>query len=60
VPAWAKYSRQNPQNNLYEAVFWNPEETYEWKSSRPNNTPSDSTIRIYEAHVGMVSKQKLE
>lgn len=51
VPAWAKYARQNTQNLLYEAVFWNPPEPYEWKSKRPSALKS---LRIYEAHVGMV------
>ena len=52
VPAWAKYSIQNVQNNLFEAVFWNPPANYEWKSQRPIG---NETVRIYEAHVGMVS-----
>ncbi len=51
IPAWAKYARQNEQSLLYEAVFWNPEVKYEWKSETPKR-PSD--LRIYEAHVGMV------
>lgn len=32
VPAWTRYARQNPQNLLFEAVFWNPITPYEWKS----------------------------
>lgn len=32
VPAWTKFARQNPQNLLFEAVFWNPKEKYVWKS----------------------------
>jgi 1,4-alpha-glucan branching enzyme len=51
IPAWAKYSVQNLQNLLFEAVFWNPEEPYKIKSQRP---PTPETLRIYEAHVGMV------
>lgn len=54
VPAWAKYARQNTQNLLYEAVFWNPPEPYEWKSKRPSALKS---LRIYEAHVGMSSEE---
>lgn len=52
IPAWAKYSIQNKNTLLYEAVFWNPEEKFEWKSQAPQLSQSD--LRIYEAHVGMV------
>lgn len=52
IPAWAKYSRQNSQTFLYEAVFWNPASPYVWQHERP---PKSESLRIYEAHVGMVS-----
>lgn len=52
MPAWTRYAKQNVQSLLYEAVFWNPVEKYEWKSQRP---VKPSAYRIYEAHVGMVS-----
>ena len=51
VPAWTRFSRQNPESHLYEAVFWNPPTTYKWQSERPKRP---RTCRIYEAHVGMV------
>lgn len=35
VPAWTRFARQNPQNLLYDAVFWNPEEPYVFKNERP-------------------------
>lgn len=52
MPAWAKLAWQNPHNNLFEAVYWAPEEPYKFKSQRPKMA---ETLRIYEAHVGMVS-----
>lgn len=52
IPGWAKYSRQNKQTLLYEAVFWNPDAPYVWQHERPAKSES---LRVYEAHVGMVS-----
>jgi len=54
VPAWARLAWQNPQSNLFDAVFWHPDKAYEFKSQRPKKA---ETLRIYEAHVGMVSAQ---
>ena len=51
IPAWVKFSKQNPQSNLYEGCWWEPEEQYKILNPKPK-TPEG--IRIYEAHVGMV------
>ena len=52
IPAWTRYSIQNQQTLLYEAVFYNPKDKYEWKNKRISRPKS---IKIYEAHVGMSS-----
>eukprot|EP00451_Oxyrrhis_marina_P028816 CAMPEP_0204361538 /NCGR_PEP_ID=MMETSP0469-20131031/38889_1 /ASSEMBLY_ACC=CAM_ASM_000384 /TAXON_ID=2969 /ORGANISM="Oxyrrhis marina" /LENGTH=1306 /DNA_ID=CAMNT_0051349943 /DNA_START=36 /DNA_END=3956 /DNA_ORIENTATION=+ len=52
IPAWIRYSIQNPETNLFDGVHWMPEEkdTYVLQHPRPRRPES---LRIYEAHVGM-------
>jgi 1,4-alpha-glucan branching enzyme len=53
-PTWSNYLVQNKESFLYDSVFWNPEKSYEFKTNhikKPNN------LRIYEAHIGMSSKE---
>lgn len=54
-PIWSRFLRQNHDTMLYDTVFWNPTETYNWVNkgflSRPDN------LRIYETHIGMSSVQ---
>jgi 1,4-alpha-glucan branching enzyme len=45
---------QNKSNYLYDSVFWNPEEQYKWKFPQ---VKQPKNLRIYEAHVGMSSKE---
>jgi len=52
IPAWSKFTRQNMQSLLYEGVFWNPEQSYEWTTKSRLKRPDN--LKIYEAHVGMV------
>ena len=53
IPAWATYVVQNTSSRLFDCVYWNPPEPYEWKHRAPD-TPSG--LRIYECHVGMCSE----
>ncbi|RCH92382.1 alpha-1,4-glucan branching enzyme [Rhizopus stolonifer] len=53
IPAWINYVTQDLDvSATYDGVFWNPEETYQFKNSRPKRPKS---IRVYEAHVGISS-----
>lgn len=55
--AWATYSVQNKTTYLYDSVYWNPAEKFEWRFQRrlPSEQPNES-LRIYEAHVGMAQE----
>ena len=53
-PAWAKYLIQNDQSRLFDPVFWDPEEKYQFKNQKPKRAES---VRVYEAHVGMSSTE---
>lgn len=54
VPAWARYSTQNPETTLYEMRHWDPPTKYEFNHPQPKRPLS---VKIYEAHVGMSSEQ---
>jgi 1,4-alpha-glucan branching enzyme len=55
VPAWADYVVQNTTSKLYDAVVWDPPGGgYEMRNNRP---PRPVTPIIYEAHVGISSKE---
>jgi 1,4-alpha-glucan branching enzyme len=51
---WCTFLVQNKENLLYDTIFWNPEEPYKFINSTPTKPTS---IRIYEAHVGMSSQE---
>lgn len=51
-PVYCSYLIQNQDSNLFDGVFWYPEEHYEFQFSSP---PLPKTLRIYECHVGMSS-----
>lgn len=52
MPAWIRYTEQDPQSYDYRGVIWEPEQPYEWKNVRWN--PARVKVPfIYEAHVGM-------
>jgi 1,4-alpha-glucan branching enzyme len=53
-PVYITYLLQNTDNLLYDSVFWNPPEKYQFKNEAP---PKPKSLRIYEAHVGMSSKE---
>lgn len=52
-PIWSRYLLQNKDTVLFDSIFWNPPDKYEWKS--PNHVPRPKSLRIYECHVGMSS-----
>lgn len=52
IPAWINYTYQNPENFNFDGVFWNPENTYEFKHPSPE-PPRDCALLIYECHIGM-------
>lgn len=57
LPTWIKRVVQDLNvSPEYDAVFWNPpaNERYSFKNSRPKKPES---LRIYEAHVGISSKE---
>ncbi|KAJ5107308.1 1-4-alpha-glucan-branching enzyme [Penicillium angulare] len=57
IPTWIKRVVQDLNvSPTYDAVFWNPpsNQRYSFKNSRPKKPES---LRIYEAHVGISSKE---
>jgi 1,4-alpha-glucan branching enzyme len=57
LPAWIKRVTQNlAVSPIYDARFWNPppESQYVFKNKAP---PKPSSLRIYEAHVGIASPE---
>jgi len=52
IPAWLSRAVQDGTKPVYIGEFWNPEERYTFKHKRP---AKPSSLRIYEAHVGMAS-----
>ena len=53
-PIWIEYLVQNKQSLIFDGVFWNPDQKYEWKFPT-KHLPKPKSLRIYEAHVGMSS-----
>lgn len=54
IPAWIKRAEHDSSSNLYEGIFWNPSERFQFKNSRPVKPAS---LRIYEAHIGISSPE---
>jgi 1,4-alpha-glucan branching enzyme len=55
VPAWARYTIQNKETNLFDAVVWDPPGgTYRLVNPRP---VQGNSVIIYEAHIGMSSME---
>lgn len=59
IPAWISRVEQDVKvSPVYEGIFWNPPDKYQWKNdSQTNYTPSSKPngIKVYEAHVGISS-----
>ncbi|BFZ65057.1 alpha-1,4-glucan branching enzyme [Saitoella coloradoensis] len=55
LPAWSKRVVQDLSvSPVYDAVFWNPPQEYQWKHKKPARPES---LRVYEAHVGISSPE---
>ncbi|KAJ3414832.1 hypothetical protein HDV05_005989 [Chytridiales sp. JEL 0842] len=55
IPAYTKYATQDLSKSAsYEGVFWNPPTQYQFVHQSPTKP---STLRIYEAHVGIASPE---
>ncbi|KAI7855891.1 1,4-alpha-glucan-branching enzyme GBE1 [Circinella umbellata] len=55
LPAWIRRVTQDLEvSPAYDAVFWNPDKSYEFKHPRPKRPTS---LRVYEAHVGISSSE---
>ncbi|EGF78676.1 hypothetical protein BATDEDRAFT_26554 [Batrachochytrium dendrobatidis JAM81] len=53
IPAWIHRATQDLSvSPVYESVFWNPPQKYQFRHPRPARPTS---LRIYEAHVGIAS-----
>ena len=57
IPAWIRYTQQDPESFDYCGLIWEPEKPYKWEHSRWN--PANIKIPfIYEAHVGMAGEEE--
>ena len=56
-PIWSEYLIQNKQSFIYDAVFWNPSEKYQWKYPKPH-LEKPRNLRVYESHVGLATKEQ--
>ncbi len=56
IPAWARYTVQDPNTHLFSASVWDPQMPYVPKFPHPilHNEP----LMIYEAHVGMAIEEE--
>ncbi|MFI3244469.1 MAG: alpha amylase C-terminal domain-containing protein [Akkermansia sp.] len=56
MPAWIRYTRQDPNSFDFSGVIWDPEEQYVWKNKfyKPERV---KTPLIYETHVGMAGEE---
>ena len=52
---WAHWQNQG-NSGLFDCVFWNPKEKYQWKCVDRLVEGKESSIRIYESHVGMAQE----
>ena len=57
VPAWIRYTEQNPETYDYAGVIWEPAEPYRWQHERWNPARIQTPL-IYEAHVGMAGEEE--
>ena len=57
MPAWIRYTEQDPATFDYNGVIWEPQEPYKWKNTRWN--PANVKVPfIYETHVGMAGEEE--
>lgn len=51
IPSYANRVWQNPENHLFDAQVWSPEDPFKWSDN--NFMPNQDAPLIYEAHIGM-------
>lgn len=57
MPAWIRYTEQDPATFDYSGIIWEPQEQYKWKNTRWN--PANIKVPfIYETHVGMAGEEE--
>ncbi|MBR5887522.1 MAG: alpha amylase C-terminal domain-containing protein [Akkermansia sp.] len=57
IPAWIRYTYQDPATFDYSGVIWAPEQPYKWRNTRWN--PANVKVPfIYEAHIGMAGEEE--
>ena len=56
-PIWSRYLVQNKKTFIFDSVFWNPDNKYIWKYPKPHMS-RPKTLRVYESHVGMATKEQ--
>ena len=56
-PIWSNYLIQNKKTYVFDDVFWNPPTKYQWRYPKMHMKKPKS-LRVYEAHVGMATKDK--
>ncbi len=57
IPAWIRYTKQDPHSFDFAGSIWQPESEYVWRSKK-KFTPSKIKVPlIYEAHVGMAGEE---
>ncbi|KAJ1658732.1 alpha-1,4-glucan branching enzyme [Dispira simplex] len=55
IPAWIRRVTQDLNvSPVYDAVHWDPPTPYQWKHNAP---PRPTSLRVYEAHVGISSPE---
>ncbi len=57
IPAWIRFTEQDPRTYDYSGLIWEPEQPYVWQHSRWS--PAGIKVPfIYEAHVGMAGEEE--
>ena len=54
IPAYARRVVQDPDNGIFNAQVWYPDEPYVWRHESP---PRPDAALIYESHVGMAVEE---
>jgi 1,4-alpha-glucan branching enzyme len=54
IPAYIRRAVQDPQNNDWAGVYWNPPQPFVFHNPVPQRR---GALRIYEAHVGMAHEE---
>lgn len=52
ISPWISYAKPQKDTDLYEGIYWDPPQVYQWRNARPAKPLS---LRIYESHVGIAS-----